>query len=457
MDCPEMVAHQPATEEPISATGYGSYSARVQILGSPDPNDTRNPHPAQALPSPLDARGERISESEDAAFDFGNIASSIEYPAAEVIPPEAVPLVSEVIPSVDSTPGTDVLERSEADDFVDRCNPLVASWRAVLVAFCISIPLVVAAAGGWYATPKLSHSDARESVASNLPDLSRETKEPTQEVSAILRMPATSRDNDVGSSATFPIALGLNTVASTRQQASQDPTSETRGTGSAATPSASTLQSFGPGQGAATSMPEQLEPDQAMFVSEKEDNPQKISSILISSSDLNKRDKVPPPQVQPVKAFSGQVELRISSDDVSTKTSTSHKTVKLVSEMASTDINPGEKHAINKQEPTVGPTLSSALSIPLLAKPTGLLISPEEAQLVARADTLLSSGDIAGARLLLSRAMELGSVHATRRLAETYDPKVLLSWRVRGLRGDQAKATELYGRASHMMSSSETR
>jgi TPR repeat protein len=71
----------------------------------------------------------------------------------------------------------------------------------------------------------------------------------------------------------------------------------------------------------------------------------------------------------------------------------------------------------------------------------------DEQKLLARANVLLGQADISGARLLLQHALEHGSARAAFRLAETYDPRVLQSWRARGISGDRTKARELYERA----------
>ncbi len=64
-----------------------------------------------------------------------------------------------------------------------------------------------------------------------------------------------------------------------------------------------------------------------------------------------------------------------------------------------------------------------------------------------RARELVTLGDIAGARLLLSRASEGKDSRALAALAETYDPVVLRGWRVVGIRADQDRARALYQEA----------
>jgi TPR repeat protein len=71
----------------------------------------------------------------------------------------------------------------------------------------------------------------------------------------------------------------------------------------------------------------------------------------------------------------------------------------------------------------------------------------DEQRLLARANALLRQADISGARPLLEHALEHGSARAAFMLAETYDTRVLESWRARGISGDLAKARKLYERA----------
>jgi hypothetical protein len=71
----------------------------------------------------------------------------------------------------------------------------------------------------------------------------------------------------------------------------------------------------------------------------------------------------------------------------------------------------------------------------------------EAARLLERANALLGEGNIGAARVVLERAAEIGSIQATFRLAETYDPLVLSIWRTYGTQGDATKARELYAKA----------
>jgi hypothetical protein len=67
-----------------------------------------------------------------------------------------------------------------------------------------------------------------------------------------------------------------------------------------------------------------------------------------------------------------------------------------------------------------------------------------EQRLLQRAAALIESRDIAGARLVLEKAYAEGSSLAAYRLAQTYDPDMLRAWGIIGIRGDPARARELY-------------
>jgi hypothetical protein len=92
--------------------------------------------------------------------------------------------------------------------------------------------------------------------------------------------------------------------------------------------------------------------------------------------------------------------------------------------------------ATNKDKGALDRPISLEAQVPVEAK-----------KLLTRADLFLRQGDISAARVVLERAIEIGSTEAGYRLAETYDPLVLSSWRTLGTRGDPAKARELYARA----------
>ncbi len=84
---------------------------------------------------------------------------------------------------------------------------------------------------------------------------------------------------------------------------------------------------------------------------------------------------------------------------------------------------------------------------PRRESPVETLPKAEIDRLVGRAQSMVETGDIAGARLLLTRALKAGDARAAFALAETYDPVVLARWRVRGIKPDAALARRYYEQA----------
>ncbi len=74
----------------------------------------------------------------------------------------------------------------------------------------------------------------------------------------------------------------------------------------------------------------------------------------------------------------------------------------------------------------------------------------EVAALLARGRSLLSNGDVAGARALFRKAAEHSDLQAARALAETYDPVVLKHLGVLKFDGDEALARDWYRRAAEL-------
>jgi len=128
----------------------------------------------------------------------------------------------------------------------------------------------------------------------------------------------------------------------------------------------------------------------------------------------------------------------------------------------------GATAAVPKQEPTtvvVASLPDTVQPLPVVSKPVDQTkASPPPAirstppadtakmdeRLVARADDLLRSGDVSGARLLLERSLANGNARAAFLMAETFDPNVLSRLGVLGIRGDVAKAQEFYARAREL-------
>jgi hypothetical protein len=91
------------------------------------------------------------------------------------------------------------------------------------------------------------------------------------------------------------------------------------------------------------------------------------------------------------------------------------------------------------------PIVASAAEEPVTSETK---MDPELVRLMGRANELLAQGNINGARVVLERAVEMGSAKASFMIAETCDPHVLSGWKTFGTRGDLSKAREFYGKAA---------
>lgn len=125
--------------------------------------------------------------------------------------------------------------------------------------------------------------------------------------------------------------------------------------------------------------------------------------------------------------------------------------LRVASASADVDLSPQGRLMPPAPEPVPSaPSISPVAPRPMAAiePPQTGLSSDESQRLATRANGLLKQGDIAGARLLLTRAASAGGAQILFALAETYDPKVLASWNVRGIKPDADKAKALYRQAS---------
>jgi TPR repeat protein len=94
--------------------------------------------------------------------------------------------------------------------------------------------------------------------------------------------------------------------------------------------------------------------------------------------------------------------------------------------------------------------------VPALAQPAATsasaarprLADEEVTLLLERAQRLIrEQRDVTAARQFLIRAEQGGSARAAYQLAETFDPAMLDSWNIRGVKPDVPRARILYGRA----------
>ena len=81
----------------------------------------------------------------------------------------------------------------------------------------------------------------------------------------------------------------------------------------------------------------------------------------------------------------------------------------------------------------------------------------ETLSLLKRGRDLIAAGDVASARLILTRLAEAGSAEASLALAGTYDAAVLADLHVVGVRPDPARARSWYARAAELGSAEASR
>jgi len=85
---------------------------------------------------------------------------------------------------------------------------------------------------------------------------------------------------------------------------------------------------------------------------------------------------------------------------------------------------------------------------PAPAKPLPAIAPEEMAELMARGNQMLATGDIAAARLFFERAAQGGNAAAALAAGKTYDPLFLEAAHARGIRGDPVAAARWYRQAS---------
>ena len=97
------------------------------------------------------------------------------------------------------------------------------------------------------------------------------------------------------------------------------------------------------------------------------------------------------------------------------------------------------------------PEIATPVPSPIPVATASPALPPNEvASLLKRGRDLIASGDIAGARLMLTLVAESGSAEAAFVLAGTFDPDVLANLRAIGVQGDPAKARAWYARAAEL-------
>jgi len=108
-------------------------------------------------------------------------------------------------------------------------------------------------------------------------------------------------------------------------------------------------------------------------------------------------------------------------------------------------------------EPAKEPARELAKELAKEVAKTRILDADEIAMLYHRSEELVAQGDIAGARLLLTRAAEGGDARSALALGATYDPAVLGKLGVLGVKPSPEKARTWYAKAAEFGSGEATR
>ena len=126
----------------------------------------------------------------------------------------------------------------------------------------------------------------------------------------------------------------------------------------------------------------------------------------------------------------------------------SHAIVPLPPGPASPEPQMSKSDITSMRDADTSVTSKEARAPPPAPKPSSPAQSTDVRSFVARAKDLIARGDISGAQLFLERARARKEPDATFLLAQTWDPKMLRQWNVRGLRPDPERARALYDEAS---------
>jgi len=123
-------------------------------------------------------------------------------------------------------------------------------------------------------------------------------------------------------------------------------------------------------------------------------------------------------------------------------------TTAAVAAPAREDVRLAYQNALQGRAPAAASVAAAPVAEPLAPEPSIRHLDPDAiAALLKRADTLIASGDVAAARLVLRRGADAGDARAAMTLAETYDPAFLEKLGVHGFVPDLAMARSWYEKA----------
>ena len=185
------------------------------------------------------------------------------------------------------------------------------------------------------------------------------------------------------------------------------------------------------------------------------------TASLMGTADLRQAAAPPaPPPRQAAAAAVASTPAMVGGPALATA-APSRDEIALALKAAHQNQTPTEPQQPTTTVATAAPTATATVPAPVAAAPAApparRIDADELANLMTRAKTLLSSGDISPARLLLERAAQADDASAALMLAETYDPTVLGTQDIRNITPDPAMARKWYQRAAQLGSTDAQR
>ena len=183
------------------------------------------------------------------------------------------------------------------------------------------------------------------------------------------------------------------------------------------------------------------------------------TASLMGTTDVRTATAPPAPPRQAAVAAVASTPTMVAGPALATAAAPSRDEIALALKTAHQNLAPADAAQPTTTVATAAPTASVpvAAAVPAAPAPAAAVAAPirrinadELANLMSRGKSLLESGDIAPARLLLERAAEAGEASAALMVAQTYDPAVLGTQDGRNITADPAQARNWYQRAAQL-------
>ena len=183
------------------------------------------------------------------------------------------------------------------------------------------------------------------------------------------------------------------------------------------------------------------------------------TASLMGTADVRTATAPPAPPRQAAVAAVASTPTMVAGPALATAVAPSRDEIALALKTAHQNLAPADTSQPTTTVATAAPTAAVpvAAAVPAAPAPAAAVAAPirrldpdELANLMSRGKSLLESGDIAPARLLLERAAEAGEASAALMVAQTYDPAVLGTQDARNITGDPAQARNWYQRAAQL-------